>query len=238
MQLAANWPDKQPGCPVSPLIVLEPRAIGQQGGTLYESDRERLSEETLQIGWVKKRSDSPNPEQILRAIQLWKEGIVWKIISVEVGVPERTLRRQLKQLRYKRDYSFVSKKLSGRKLTVQHKMNLSNARKIKGSARGEKNPNWKGGLNNPKVPIWNTSEYKIWREFVFKRDNYSCKGCSIRNRKGLGKTVVLEAHHILPRRDFPHLTFDLSNGITLCKSCHDKTRKKEYLSVNIWKQRV
>ena len=35
-------------------------------------------------------------------------------------------------------------------------------------------------------------------------------------------------HHILPRRDFPHLTFAINNGITLCRECHEKTMGKEY----------
>ena len=235
MELAANWPDERLASPVSPLIDLDTRAIGQQGAS-GTPQRERLSEETLQFGWVNKRSDSPNPKQILRAIQLWKEGFVWNKISVEVGIPERTLRRYLKRLGYKRDYEFVSQKLSEYKKTDVHKKNISESRKIKGSARGEKNPNWKGGIKNPKVPIWNTIEFKAWRGFIFKRDNYTCRGCGAKN--GNGKTIRLESHHILPRRDFPHLTFELSNGITLCKPCHDKTRKKEYLSVNIWKQRV
>ena len=231
MQLAANWPDKRPECLVTPLIDLEPRAIGQQGGTLYEGDRERLSEETLQLSWVNKRSDSPTPEQILRVLKLWKSGKTWNQIALESDVSVRTSRRYLARMGYKRDYTFVSRKLKGVPKSQQHRNRVSETRKIKGSAKGENNPNWKGGIRNTSIPVWNTIEYKIWREFIFKRDHYTCKGCGI-------KGSYLEAHHILPRRDFPHLTFDLLNGITLCKKCHDKTRRKEYLSINIWKQRV
>lgn len=235
MELAANWPDKSPECLVSPLIDLETRAIGRQGAS-GKTQRERLSEGTFQFSWVNKRSDSPNPEKILRAIKLWEEGVVWKVISLDVGVSGRTLRRYLTKLGYKRDYSFISQKLKEYVKTKNHREKISFTRKSKGSARGEKNPNWKGGINNKKISIWNTVEYKEWRTSIFERDKYVCRGCGIKN--GDGKTIYLEAHHILPRRDFPHLTFDLSNGITLCKECHDKTRKKEYLSINIWKQRV
>jgi hypothetical protein len=235
MQLAANWPDKRPECQVSSLIDLEPRAIGRQGAS-ESLQRERLSEKTFQISWVNKRCDSPTPRQILRAIQSWKEEKTWKEISAEVGISERTVRRYLTRLGYKRDYGFVSDRLKKYIKTEEHKNHISNTRKIRGSARGEKNPNWKGGLKNPNIPIWNTVEYKAWRALIFKRDNYTCRGCGAKN--GDGKTVYIEAHYILPRRDFPHLTFDLLNGITLCKKCHDKTRRKEYLSINIWKQRV
>lgn len=237
-QLAANWNDKRLVCHSFPLIDLELHANGQQGGTLYEGDRERLSEGTLPISLVAKRSDSPNPERLMRAIILWNENKTYKEICGEVNIPETTLKRYLISMGYKRDYSFVSSKLLNKPKSEEHKKNLSISRKVKGIARGEKNYNWKGGISNPKIQIWNTTEYKLWRTSVFVRDNFICQGCEIRNEKGLGKTVQLEAHHILPRRDFPHLTLELSNGITLCKHCHDKTRKKEYLSVNIWQQRV
>lgn len=240
MQLAANWPDRTPECQVSPLINGETPNVKSRETLSKPADNalqlQRLSEETLQSGWVNKRSDSPNPGQIFHAIQLWQEGKTWKEITEEVCVPERTLRRYLINLGYKRDYKFVSQRLKKHIKTEEHKTKISLSRKLNGSAKGENNPNWKGGIKNPKVGLWNTIEYKAWRKFIFERDNYTCRGCGDKN--GQGKTVRLEAHHILPRRDFPHLIFDLSNGITLCKSCHDKTRKKEYLSVNIWKQRV
>lgn len=229
MQLASNWPDKRPECPESPLIDLEAQACGRQGGSVKH--RERLSEETLQFGWVNKRSDSPNPERLIQAVDLWNKGFIWKDITDKTGIPERTARRYLAKMGFKRTQRFVGNRLKGIAKTESHKSKISAVRIIKGIAKGEKNPNWKGGLSNPKVPVWNTIEYKAWRTSIFLRDNYTCKGC---NERG----GYLEAHHILPRRDFPHLTFELSNGITLCKPCHDKTRRKEYLSVNIWRQRV
>lgn len=240
-QLASNWPDKSKAEQVrdkSPLIDLEPREIGQQGGTLYESDRERLSEETLTITKSRKRCDSPDPERLEMAFKLWKEGLTWENISVKTGLAERTMRRYFAEQGFKRDYKFVSEKLTGIKRSEETKKKLSDTRIREGISKGDKNWNWKGGLSNPKIQIWNTTEYKLWRTSVFIRDNFTCKGCGIHSEKGLSKTVQLEAHHILPRRDFPHLTFDISNGITLCKTCHDKTRRKEYLSANIWKQRV
>lgn len=199
---------------------------------------QRLSEKTLSVGGGFKRCDSPNPGKIVEAIQMWERNLTWKEMSDIVGIPARTLKRYLHKMGYMRDYKFVSLKLKGRFQTEEHKRKVSETRILTGVAKGEKNPNWNGGISNPKVQVWNTIEYKLWRKSVFTRDNFTCKGCGIQNKKGLGKTVRIEAHHILPRRNFPHLVFELTNGITLCEDCHNKTKNKEHLSENIWKQRV
>lgn len=56
-----------------------------------------------------------------------------------------------------------------------------------------------------------------WRKSVFKRDNYTCQICLQRGK-------YLEADHIKPWAYFPELRFELSNGRTLCRPCHDKTK--------------
>lgn len=65
-------------------------------------------------------------------------------------------------------------------------------------------------------------EMNQWRKEVFERDNYTCVWCGARN--GNGKNVRLEADHIKPFAYFPDLRYDLSNGRTLCRPCHDTTR--------------
>lgn len=64
--------------------------------------------------------------------------------------------------------------------------------------------------------IRNSMEYKAWRTSVFKRDDYTCQDCGVRG-------VYIEADHIKPFAYFPELRFELSNGQTLCKPCHEKT---------------
>lgn len=62
-----------------------------------------------------------------------------------------------------------------------------------------------------------SQEAKEWRALVFKRDDYTCQVCHKRGG-------YLEADHIKPWAFFPKLRFELSNGRTLCRGCHDKTK--------------
>ena len=109
----------------------------------------------------------------------------------------------------------MSKAAGGREFSSVHRKRLSEARK------GDKNPSWKGGITPTNQLIRTSLEYKLWRESVFKRDNYTCIWCGARN--GNGKTVVLNADHIKPFALYPELRFAIDNGRTLCIPCHKTT---------------
>lgn len=57
--------------------------------------------------------------------------------------------------------------------------------------------------------------YKDWRKKVYKRDGYKCQmpGCSSKFR--------LQAHHIKKWSTAAALRYDVDNGISLCRECHD-----------------
>lgn len=96
---------------------------------------------------------------------------------------------------------------------------------IKCSNKGQNSNNWKGGITKERVKIWFSEQYKQWRLSIFERDNFTCKLCSKRSKQG--EHLDLEAHHIKLFSTFPELRFNLKNGITLCRDCHNKTKRKE-----------
>ena len=108
-------------------------------------------------------------------------------------------------------------------IEVREKMSKSH-KKIR-----EKSHLWKGGITQINHKIRTSFEYRLWRESVFKRDNWTCTWCGIRSKKGLGR-ITLNADHIKSFALYPELRFVLSNGRTLCIDCHCKT---ESYGVNI-----
>jgi len=53
-----------------------------------------------------------------------------------------------------------------------------------------------------------------WRGYVLERDGYKCVLC--------GSGEVLEAHHINRWIDAPLDRLKKANGVTLCRSCHQR----------------
>lgn len=92
---------------------------------------------------------------------------------------------------------------------------------------GIRNPNWRGGITKLGDKIRKSRKYKIWRESVFRRDNFTCVIC---NKIG----GDIHAHHVLPFSLFYESRFDIENGRTLCMGCHKKT--KSYLNSKIKKE--
>lgn len=60
---------------------------------------------------------------------------------------------------------------------------------------------------------------------IFERDNYTCQLCEKRSHSG--DCIKINAHHIKRFNEYVDLRFEMSNGITLCEKCHDKTKGKE-----------
>lgn len=95
-----------------------------------------------------------------------------------------------------------------RTLEVKEKLSISH--------KGAKCNFWKGGLSPVNKLIRRSLEFRLWREAVFKRDDYTCQLCDKRGG-------ILHPDHIKPFAYYPELRFELSNGRTLCRDCHMKT---------------
>ncbi|GAG95350.1 unnamed protein product, partial [marine sediment metagenome] len=107
-----------------------------------------------------------------------------------------------------------------------------------GKNAGENAWNWKGVTPLNKL-LRCGSKWKIWRELVFLRDNFTCQNpnCPYCHNK-IG--VLLHPHHIKPLALYPELVFDINNGITYCAEFHiksglHKSIQEELLHKNIQK---
>ena len=87
-----------------------------------------------------------------------------------------------------------------------------------GNTRGEKSQNWKGGITAISSDNLKTPEFRDLKKSVLAQFP-SCAMCCGENK--------LHVHHIKTRRKYPELAFNLSNLITLCRSCHSSIKGKE-----------
>ena len=125
----------------------------------------------------------------------------------------------------------ISKKLEGRKLSDKHKRNIGKAgkgrknphtlewnKKISEENKGVKSSQWKGGISPENKRIRMSIDFRLWREAVFARDNWTCQKCKKRG-------VILHPHHIQNFAQYPELRFAIDNGITFCEKCHREFHK-------------
>jgi len=106
-----------------------------------------------------------------------------------------------------------------------HKINIGRIcpeevkEKIGKAQRGNLGNSWRGGVSSENEIMRKRRNFRIWREAIFKRDNFSCQKC-----KASGG--YLHPHHINNFAEYIDLRFSIDNGITLCKKCHLEFHKK------------
>ena len=112
----------------------------------------------------------------------------------------------------------MSKVRMGYKVSKKTRIKLSILKK------GKNNWNWKNGISPKNKRIRKGLKFKLWREAVFARDNYTCQKYGLKN--GNGKTIVFHPHHIRNFAEYPKLRFKTDNGITLSEKAHKEFHKK------------
>ena len=80
---------------------------------------------------------------------------------------------------------------------------------------GNSNPMWKGGVTPINTQIRTSTQYKEWRGVVFKLHEYTCIKCGLVGGK-------LAAHHVESFDINPDLRMVETNGVCLCKTCHNE----------------
>ena len=132
----------------------------------------------------------------------------------------------------------IRKRMVGNKYSEGRKLSEWHIQRIIESIKGEKNINWKGGITPLIMRIRNNFKYRQWRSDVFTRDDFTCQKC---NHRG----SYLEAHHseitfsdIMELNDIKTFEqamaceefWNINNGITLCRKCHDLVKRKEVIN--------
>jgi len=102
-----------------------------------------------------------------------------------------------------------------RSINTGRSPSLDVRQKIGAAHRREKSHWWKGGISTEAEIIRASIPMREWRRAVYGRDDFTCKECGQRGGK-------LHAHHIEHFSKNKALRFDVSNGVTLCVSCHRK----------------
>lgn len=125
---------------------------------------------------------SHHTEDVLERIRLAKRGVKYPNRKKPTYVDDSIRRAK------------ISRAMKGKKVRLGIKSSIEARIRHSISHRGEKGSNWKGGIsliNRPaRLSFMGTIHYQLWREAVFKRDDFTCRKC-------LARGVTLAAHHIL-----------------------------------------
>lgn len=109
------------------------------------------------------------------------------------------------------------KALTGKKLSLEHRQNISKA--VRGKNNSKNNGNYiHGNARKKYIGGWN----KLLRESIRQRDNYTCQECN-KSQKENGRKLCV--HHI----DYDKNNHKPLNLISLCGACHAKTTIKDKL---------
>lgn len=92
---------------------------------------------------------------------------------------------------------------------------------------GKRNPNYKDGEYQRRPRDFKIAEFTKLRNFVFNRDDYTCKYCGLMGGH-------LHAHHKIPYWVKQDAFLDVNNLVTVCTKCHfEKAHNGNWSSFDI-----
>lgn len=156
------------------------------------------------------------------------------MVSLRKGVTlteeqRKKLSNALMNMPKDKKYSWVKKLIESHKGKKQSKELVKKRMKARKGYRHTKETIEKirnSNLNNGKTRKTDESklcrtriEYRLWREAVFARDNWTCQKTGVRGGK-------LVPHHIKNFAQYPELRFAIDNGVTLNAKVHTAFHKK------------
>lgn len=108
-------------------------------------------------------------------------------------------------------------------------------KKLSNSLKGEKCYRWRGGITSLYHKIRTCFEHRQWRSDVFTRDNFTCQECGDNRGGNLAAHHIKEFSKILEEHQIKTLEqaiaceelWNINNGRTLCKTCHEGLHKKK-----------
>lgn len=177
-------------------------------------------------------------QELNEIVELYNSGFSSKQLGIKFSISRTNIVKRLNKLGIKTRSGKESQRTVSTKgikhgpMSVEHRKRISesltNNPLVRGRQAwnkgiktqhnsGEKHWNWKGGTTPLHEQIRKSLEYKLWRQAVFERDNYTCVLC------GDAKGGNLEADHIKQFAFYPELRFAIDNGRTLCRDCHKNT---------------
>lgn len=77
------------------------------------------------------------------------------------------------------------------------------------------------------MPQFDDKKLYIWAKAVYLFWGFRCACCGSRND--------LEAHHIKPKSLYPHLAYNVRNGICLCRRCHREAKWSLHSKIKLTK---
>lgn len=90
---------------------------------------------------------------------------------------------------------------------VKRRLYKQRKRLTRGKARRRRSRKGSSGV------LLDKHRLKKWSLEIRKLDEYKCAACGKAKKQ-------MHAHHVVSKNFRPQYAYDISNGITLCKSCH------------------